>query len=167
VTPTIATRYTVELFTDSSESTPALATSAAVKVFVVSHHKFSGGNRCARPTCHETYRLKVLLPASTLRIEKAKKWYVYFGIRYSNTGIPVPRTLRLGAGHVHVSAPRKVNSHEFAVTLTFSFFIGNHGARWVFWPCTKDTETKDGLGLPGHHGCGTLRSVSINRVYLG
>ena len=167
VTPTLATHYTVELFTDSTESMPALATSAPATVYVAAHHKFSGGNRCARPTCHETYHLRVVLPASALRTEKAKKWYVYFGIRYSRTGIPLPRTLRLGAGHVHVSPPRRISSHAFAVTLTFSFFIGNRGARWAFFPCTKDTEAKDGLGLPGHHGCGTLRTVSINRVYLG
>jgi hypothetical protein len=60
-----------------------------------------------------------------------------------------------------------VNGHEFAVTLTFSFFIGNHGYHFLFTACQRDTEAKDGLNLPGHHGCGTLRSVSRHRAYLG
>ena len=166
-TPTLATHYTVELFTDSSESTPALATSPRVTVYVASHGILSGGSICSRPTCHEKFHIRVLVPASTLRIEKAKKWYVYFGIRFSSTGIPRPRTLRLGAGHPHVSAARKLNGHEFAVTLTLSFFVGLHGYHFLFFPCQRDTEAKDGLNLPGHHGCGTLRSISSHRAYLG
>jgi hypothetical protein len=164
-TPTLATRYTVELFADATATTP-LATSAVVTVYVTSDGHISGGQRCGRPTCHEKFRLQLTVPASTLKTEIHKRWFVYFGIRFSARSL-LPRTLRLGAGHVHVSAPRKISGRKFAVTLTFTFFIGNHGFRFVFFPCQRDTERKDGLNLPGHHGCGTLKSVSIHRIYLG
>jgi hypothetical protein len=164
-TPTLATRYRVKLF--ASDGVTVLATSTRVTVYVASNAHISGFRPCSRPTCHERFHIRVLVPASTLRTEKGKKWYEYFGIRFSRTGIPRPRILTLGAGHPHFSPARKLNSHEFAVSLTFSFFVGNHGYNFLFFPCQRDTEAKDGLNLPGHHGCGTLRSISSHRIYLG
>jgi len=49
---------------------------------------------------------------------------------------------------------------------TWSFRIGNNGYNFLQHICTKDTESKDGIGLPGHHHCGT-RSFSTKTVYLG
>jgi hypothetical protein len=59
-----------------------------------------------------------------------------------------------------------VNSQQFAVTLTFSFRIGNDGYFFEINACQRDTESKDGLNLPGHHGCGN-RSISSTLPYLG
>jgi len=164
--PALATSYTVELFAISSDTTP-LATSAPVTVYSAATHLFGKFSRCGRPTCHTTTRLRVLVPARALKTEKPKRWFVYFGVKLSPLGDVPPRTLRLGAGHPHVSAPREVNGHEYAVTITVSFFIGNNGWFFLIWPCQRDTEAKDGLGLPGKHGCGTLKSISVNRSYLG
>jgi hypothetical protein len=165
VTPTLATRYKVELF--ASDGTTLLAVSPRVTVFVAVHSILSGGGRCARPTCSQTYHYRTVLPALAFRIERSKRWYSYFGVRLNATHIPpAPRTIRLGAGHVRVSATRKLNGHEYAVTFTFRFFIGRNAAHWAFNFCQKDTEAKDGLGLPGHHGCG-LTFISSHRYYLG
>jgi hypothetical protein len=165
-TPTLATRYTVELFADSTATSP-LATSATVTVYVAAHSRSSRFTGCGRPTCRTTFHLKTIVPASTLKTEMPKRWFVYFGVRFSSTGRALPKTLRLGAGHARVSRARKINGHEYAVNISFSFFVGNHGFNFAFFPCQKDTEAKDGLNLPGHHGCGTLRSISIHRIYLG
>ena len=55
----------------------------------------------------------------------------------------------------------------YAVTIKFTFRIGNRGYFYEFNACQPDTEAKDGLNLPGHHGCGTLKEISSKRPYLG
>jgi hypothetical protein len=54
----------------------------------------------------------------------------------------------------------------YRYTFSFSFRIGNDGCAWNWLACVKDTESKDGLGLPGQHGCGA-RKVSATVDYLG
>ena len=66
-----------------------------------------------------------------------------------------------------MSRPRKINPQEYAVTIKFTFRIGNDGYRYWFFPCQRDTVAKDGLNLPGHHGCGTLHEIGSTRLYLG
>jgi hypothetical protein len=171
VTPTLATRYKVELFADSHAPNP-LASSATTTVYVTSTARDSGVRTCnragSRPVCHQTIRQRVIVPASTLRTEISKRWFVYFGLNLSRTGIPPqPKSLRLGAGHAHVSKARRISAGQYAVNITFSFRIGNEGYFWLFNACQKDTEAKDGLNLPGHHGCGVLKVISSKRVYLG
>jgi hypothetical protein len=62
------------------------------------------------------------------------------------------------------SAPRLVSATEYKLTYSFSFRIGNDGYAWNWSACWKDTYSKDGLGLPGHHGCGNKR-VRANAIY--
>jgi hypothetical protein len=50
--------------------------------------------------------------------------------------------------------------------VSYRFFVGNHGYYWSWIACAKDSETTDGLGLPGTHGCGAKR-LSDNTNYLG
>jgi hypothetical protein len=167
VKPTLATRYTAELFATSTSTTP-LATSATDIVYVAANTAAHGPRplHCSLGTCHQTWRLTTVVPASALRTEMHKRWFVYFGIRFSRTGSLLPKSLRLGAGHPVLSAPRRVNGHEYAVTLKFTFHVSGP-YRYQFFPCQKDTEAKDGLNLPGHHGCGTLKVISRTRLYLG
>jgi hypothetical protein len=167
-TPGLATHYRAELFASTSGGTP-LATSPAATVYVAKSTKFRGGGPCRqRPVCHQTVRLTVSVPASTLRTERAKRWYVYFGLNLSATGEPrPPRFLKLGAGHPKVSAVRKVSATEFTLAISVSFRIGSKGYYWSLGACTKDTEKTDGLNLPGGHGCGTAKVISRKRVYLG
>ena len=37
---------------------------------------------------------------------------------------------------------------------------------WQALTCSKDTEAADGIGLPGHHGCGD-KTVPLQYSYLG
>ena len=171
VTPTLATRYQVKLFA-STTAHVAQAASAKVIVYVAANARARGGSSCnrpgQRPVCHQTWHLHVFVPPPTLRTEMPKRWFVYFGIKLSATGEPSPpRFLKLGAGNPRVSKPRKVNAHEYAVTIKFTFRIGNKGYFYEFDPCQRDTEAKDGLNLPGSHGCGTLKVISSKRRYIG
>ena len=167
VTPGLATKYQVKLFASSSGGT-ALAASAKVIVYVAADARAKGGSTCGRPVCHQTWHLHVLVPPSTLRTEMPKRWFVYFGLNLSRTSQPPPpRILKLRAGNPRVSRPTKINGHEYAVTIKFSFRIGNNGYFYSFFPCQRDTEAKDGLNLPGHHGCGTLKEISNKTRYLG
>lgn len=166
VTPTFATHYKVKLF--ASNGTTLLTTSSTVTVYDASLGLgFVGAKPCHRPVCHETLHFKIVVPPSALHSEMARKWHFYFGIKLSRTGAPsAPKTLRLGAGHAHLLSTRKVNGHEYAVSWTYTFFVGNDGYNWVPNLCQRDVEAKDGLNLPGHHGCGN-KTIPTNLAYLG
>ena len=167
-TPGLATRYQAEVFASAAATTP-VATSPAVTVYVNEVVSFRGGGPCTqRPVCHQTLHVTIRVPAPALSTERAKRWYVYFGLNLSRTGEPrPPRFLKLGAGHPKVSAIRKVSASELALTISVSFRIGTEGYYWSLNACARDTEVADGLNLPGSHGCGTVREVSRKRVYLG
>jgi hypothetical protein len=52
------------------------------------------------------------------------------------------------------------------VTITYAFNVGKDGYSWTWTACEQGTVTVDGLGLPGHYGCGD-RSVPARTAYLG
>jgi hypothetical protein len=170
VTPTLATRYHVELFTDSDETT-LVAKSAVQTVYVVAQGRYSGFKTCnrrgQRPVCHQRVTLTVTVPASTMRTERPKAWHVYFGLKLSRTGVPSPpKTLKLGGGHARVVSKKKLNAQQYSMTYTLSFRIGNEGYYFLTAACQKDTESTDGLNLPGRHSCGN-RFISSKIRYLG
>jgi hypothetical protein len=166
VAPTLATRYQVKLFARKSATTP-VATSPRQNVYVVTNGYITGGKACGRPVCHETLHIYTILPSSALGVEMGNAWYPYFGLNLSATSTPPPpRWLYLYAGHASVSGAHRISASEFENTLTYTFTVGNDGYYWDWTACTKDTVSRDGLGLPGSHGCGArrvLRTVS----YLG
>jgi eukaryotic-like serine/threonine-protein kinase len=166
VAPTLATRYQVKLFASKTATTP-LATSPRQNLYVVTNGRVTGLNTCGRPVCHETLHIYTILPSSALRVQMGQPWYPYFGINLSATGTPSPpRWLYLHAGHASVSAARRISAGEFENTLTLSFTIGHDGYYWGWTACTKDVVSRDGLGLPGSHGCGAHR-VFRTVAYLG
>ena len=55
---------------------------------------------------------------------------------------------------------------QFEQNVTISFRVNNDGYAFTFNFCSKDTESKDGINLPGHHGCGTKKRV-LASAYLG
>ena len=166
VTPTLATRYRVELFPSSTASAP-LGASAVATVYVTLGAPQVNVQKCARPVCHESLQTDLFVPPSALQTEIAKPWYPYFGLSLS-TGKepPAPRWLTLDAGSAHVTASRRISADEFGETVTFSFRIGNDAYDWEWSTCAKDTEAADGIGLPGHHGCGDGRILD-SAPYLG
>jgi hypothetical protein len=166
VTPSLATRYKVELFQDSA-ATPPLASSASITIYVTLAATTGNGQKCRRPVCREAFPMHVLVPAPALRTEIAKPWYPYFGLNLAPKKTPpAPRWLLRGAGHPHVTAARRVSPGAFELTITYSFRIGNKAYYWNWATCTRDTEAVDGIGLPSHHNCGDPR-VLASAAYLG
>jgi hypothetical protein len=98
------------------------------------------------------------VPPSALQTEMSKPEYLYFGINLGGISLPpVPHWLVLGAGNGHVTASRRISAGELSYTVTLSFQIGNDSYDLLWRTCTKATEAADGIGLPGHHGCGDER----------
>jgi serine/threonine protein kinase len=166
VTPVLATRYQVEVFGSSTATTP-LASSAARTIYVSLNGTTGNGQTCGRPVCHETYVSKVLVPPSALSTELSKAWYAYFAVNLSPAKTPAaPTVLVLNGGDAHVFPSQRLSADEFEYTVTFAFQIGNDGSNWSWTGCDIDTEAADGIGLPGHHGCGD-QSVLASAPYLG
>jgi hypothetical protein len=166
VAPSLATRYQVKVFARKGATTP-LATSPRQNLYVVTGGYTTGGNNCPGTVCRETYHMYSILPSSALRVEMSKHVYPYFGLNLSATGTPPsPTWLYLNAGDARVSLPHRISASEFETTVTFTFTVGNDGAAWNWTACWKDTVSRDGLGLPGSHGCGARR-IRANFSYLG
>jgi hypothetical protein len=166
VAPTLATRYQVKVFARKGATTP-LAISPRQNVYVVPDGYFTGGKICGGPACRETFHVYTIVPSSALGVEMSKHVYPYFGINLSATSTPPPpRWLYLDAGNASVSRPHRISTSKYETTLTFSFTVGNDGYYFKFNACTKDTLSRDGLGLPGSHGCGARR-VPATASYLG
>ncbi len=166
VTPTLATRYRVELFASSTASAP-LGTSPVATIYVATGGTTENSQTCGRPVCHESMLTTNYVPPSALQAEISKPWYPYFNINLSpGKEPPPPEWLILEAGNGHVTASHRVSADEFSETVTFSFRIGNDAYYWDWTTCSKDTESVDGIGLPGHHSCGDER-VLDSAPYLG
>jgi serine/threonine protein kinase len=166
VTPTLATRYRVEVFQSSTASTP-IAKSGVATIYVVPGGSTAKTQTCSRPVCRESILTTNTVPPSALPSEMSKPWFAYFGINLAPTKEPPPpKWLLLGAGNGHVTASRRISADEWGETVTFSFVIGNDAYDWGWSTCLQDTEAENGIGLPGHHGCGNER-VLDTASYLG
>jgi len=155
------------VFARKGATTP-LATSARQNLYVAADGYFTGDQNCGRPVCREKLHIYTFVPRSTLAVEMSKPLYPYVGFNLT-TGAgtpPAPKWLYLNAGHASVSAARRISATEFELTLTFSVTIGNDGYYLQWNWCTKDTLHRDGLGLPGSHGCGARR-IRPTVTYLG
>jgi hypothetical protein len=166
VTPSVATRYKVVLLRSSAATSP-LASSATSTVYVVLSAANGKAQPCSRPICMEKFRISVPVPASALMTELSKRWYSYFAVALApDKAPPAPRRLRLGAGDSRVSRSRRVSATEFRLTVTYAFQIGADAYDWSWNVCAKDTEPADGIGLPGHHGCGG-KNLAAAASYAG
>jgi serine/threonine protein kinase len=168
VTPTLATRYTVEVFRGSTATTP-LATSATSTVYVAQHKGNNSTITCSGSQCRINDTATVLVPASALSTQIAKHVYTYFGISYAASGkASQPASLQLGAGDPVVGTPQQVSSDEYQFTLTFSFSRNNGSYAFTWHNCTASVEAQDGVGLPGggDYGCGSP-TIPQTESYLG
>jgi hypothetical protein len=168
VTPTLATRYTVELFRDSTATTP-LATSATSTVYVIQNKGNDSTIHCSGSQCQLTDTATVLIPAAALSTQMAAHDYPYFGISYAASGTaPAPATLQLGAGDAVVGTPQQVSADEYQFTLTFSYSTNNEHTTETWHNCTVSLEAQDGVGLPGagDYGCGSP-TIPGTEPYLG
>jgi hypothetical protein len=167
VTPTLATGYQLELFTSTSM---LITTSPVSTVYVSNKQTVSATKRCPQtrkqPFCHQHIRVIETVPASTFRDEISKHWYFYFALNLNpNRTPPTPRFARLYT-HVTISRPMAHGGEQFTRTLSWSFYTGVNGYAFVWAACSKDTESTDGLGLPGHHACG-VKVIDTKAEYIG
>jgi hypothetical protein len=154
VTPILATHYVVKIIQDKTSST-VLGSSPVTTVYVIAGGNSGSNPTCARPVCHLSFATTTFVPPPALATEMAKRWYTYFAITFSpSKEPPAPATLALGAGSPQLSGEKQVGDNEYTETVTFTTTVGNNGYTWAWLACTKDTESADGVGLPGSHGCG-------------
>lgn len=167
VTPTLATHYRVLLV----DKDTTVAKSGLARMYVVEGVKGVGpASSCNaagnRPVCTQRWTVKLFVPPAVAKKETAKHRYGYFAVNLSPTKEPPePKVLKLD-GKMAFSALKKVNPTEYTYNVVWSFRIGNDGYHYDWNVCTKDTESSDGLGLPGRHGCGSS-SVPSSQVYVG
>jgi hypothetical protein len=101
-------------------------------------------------------------PGAAYDEEAAKPVYVYYGQRGGDNGHPTQLKRR---GTVSQKA---LGKHRVEVRATIHVNAPQHGP-WSYYYrlCTRSTEQSDGLGLPGHYGCGdqqvTYRQASSYR----
>jgi hypothetical protein len=115
-----------------------------------------GGNYFLHVTFDRQY------PAAAYSTESAKPVYVYYGQRNGSTNHP--GTLQLKKQVSQQPAGSNATKVAYSVAVTFP------NSAWSFYTtsCNKDTESVDGLGLPGHHYCGDS-SITYRQAthYLG
>jgi hypothetical protein len=166
VKPQLATRYTVELLSDTAATTP-LASSATKTIYLITGGSINGPQRCGRPVCTEVFHVRIVLPPAALRREAARHWFVYLGLHLAKAGTTpaATKTLKLNT-KATVSTRKRVSADTFRFTIRFSFRVNSDAFRWIWTACTKDMESTDGVGLPGRHSCGNKR-IKANIPYLG
>jgi hypothetical protein len=161
VTPKLATRYEVQV--TAGPVTPAA--SASPTVYVIPQLTVSGATACTRPVCNIHLTVRAAYPASAFPAESAKNFYLYGDFRHSATTTPaVPAELRLSGRAAHPIRDAAHDTVTYSVGATYN--IGTGGYQWKINYCTQDNEILDGMGLPGHHGCGDP-TVSATAPYLG
>jgi hypothetical protein len=159
---TLATLYRVVLASDPTTQ------SSVATVYALANSSTSGGGiyrTCRRSSCHKLFQNTVVFPAAVASHEGAKRAYYYFGIRYTANGQTHPHYLKLvKTGRLHQLDATQYRT-GFSVNLPRRSPKGNaYQYRWAI--CTKDTESQDGLGFPGHHHCGARR-ISIYDLVTG
>jgi hypothetical protein len=166
VTPTLATRYRIELFENSTATTP-LAISATATVYVLYDWTSTSTQSCNGVTCRMTSTSLVYVPPSAIAMEMSKPWYVYFAVNLSPSGSPpTPTSIQLGAGDPVVSTSQRISADEFSRNVTVTYTNNNEQSQTALEYCDKDSEAEDGVGLPGSHGCGDP-SIPNPPSYLG
>ena len=162
VQPQRATHYRVQVTTD----TTTFDTRSAVQTVYVVLEAIPGRAKthCSSGHCKITSELKLPVPAAAYKTESAKHWYFYFGLDLPPA---FPKYLRLDRS-ASAKKLHKLSSSEFEVAATVPFNSTlAHPQDYALWEyCLKDAESKDGIGLPGHHGCGAAKITTV-APYVG
>jgi hypothetical protein len=168
VRPTVATAYEARVTTGSVVDATSGVHVVYVGLFQVIlnrqvHYKC---NR-SQTECSLIVPTTTRVPASAYHAETAKRWYLYLAVRRYHHVPPKkgPRYLSLDRS-ARASRPVKITATTFKVVFTFP--IATRGQSILPYPnaCVQDTESRDGIGLPGRHGCGAAR-IPSNPLYLG
>jgi hypothetical protein len=84
--------------------------------------------------------------------------YFYYAQDRSTTA---PRTLRLVK-----KVPLQITGDRLSFHVVYKVHFPTGVFHFSETYCWKDTESRDGVGLPGHHHCGNAR-ISASDRYLG
>ena len=128
-----------------------------------SGHGFKAHQKCTSTTCRYWYTASTVLPPSAYKTESRKHVYMYLAQWYSAKH---PAKWFYLSRTATTSKVKRINSGEFELTYTWPVHLRTGQNYWLPLSCTKDSVAKDGLGLPGGHGCGAKR-VSAKVTYLG
>jgi hypothetical protein len=163
VAPQLSTHYAVEVLA-SSVATTAEGTSTTLTVYATSTGSGSNAESCRASRCTLTVHLTTVVPPSTIGVERRKHEFTYLDLVTTASGVrPTPTTYALV--NATVRGPT-VTGRDLHYVLTIAY-REPRDAYWFFWEaCTRDTLSLDGLGLPGHHGCGDRTFVATS-PYLG
>ena len=166
VTPSLETRYRIEVLPSAGASTP-LAGSAVRTVYVALRAQFSyTQNRCPRPKCFVTIRLRVPVPHAAIGTESAKHVYFYWAVNLQRSGPEPADPTTLDLQKLTTAAPTILGSDEYQEILAFNFTVNQDAYRWHWNICTEDDVSADGIGLPGNHMCGSS-AIPASPGYLG
>jgi hypothetical protein len=151
VKPSHATRYRMHV---------GGTTSSVLTVYVVERYLHRSCNLCNLNNGPGTHRLKVSAVVQAPPGPLAQHGPVYFYYAQDRSTSP-PRILRLVKRvRLHISGDRL----SFHLSYRVHFPLGVFHFSETF--CWKDTESRDGVGLPGRHHCGQTR-ISARDNYLG
>lgn len=162
VRPSLATTYEVAI---SPTAVTGALTSAATTVYVIPDITVTG-LKCTRPACSGQLVITSKIPPDAFTSESAKKLDVYRRLRVLADRTPAePATLALSGTASSVVRDKAASSVQY--TVRYGFKIGaTDGYQWKINYCTLDTESTDGVGLPGGHSCGD-ETISTDLPYLG
>ena len=152
VKPTHASRYRVKV---------GSATSPVLTVYVLERQLSTSCNLCQQSNAPGTHRLIVKATVHNPPGPVAIRGPAYFYYGQDNGSRVPPSTLRL-VKHV----PLNIHGQDFSTSVTYRVrFPAGEPFKFNYALCLKDAESKDGIGLPGHHHCGDA-SVKLGK-YLG
>jgi hypothetical protein len=162
--PSLETRYRAVLL----KGTHVLARAGVRTVYVAAGGSISPSiaPSCSRPVCLLSFEITVKMVPSSVKTELGKHRYAYFALNLNPTKEPPPPTELKLVTPYELGPAQQVSSSSYRYSLKFRFWIGSEGYYWAWNLCTKDTVTKDGLGLPGSHSCGDA-TIPANLKYLG
>jgi hypothetical protein len=162
VTPSLATKYEVVVTgTDSGTSSPV-----TVYVTLANIVTSSKVQPCSPARCVDIVKVSTTLPASAYKVESRKHFYLYLAIgHFRGTKAILPKDFTLSKAS-KASKPTRKTSSRFVVTLKYIVPHPHANTVWEFTFCTKDAVSKDGIGLPGHHGCGS-KQFARKTLYVG
>lgn len=169
VKPVLATYYRVVLASDHTSKSSTVTEYVSHYVEPTSR-SFCPNNRTPGASCYLRYKGVVVVPAAVAAQEGAKLAYFYFDINYGTSPqkglIALRQTGRQHrmSGYGPYTYPSAHARFSSSFTATFTTNYGRLSTTAVI--CVKDTEPTDGLGLPGHHGCGDP-SINPTRHYAG
>lgn len=140
--PKLATSYRVTLTHRSVKS-------RTVTVYVAPLVIATTCNFCVPSPPNGKHTLRVSfryeVPASAFAVEAAKRVYFYYG---AAQGGPVSKESLI---RTVAQSARKHDQIDGKVSHRVDF---GPGLRFQYNLCTLDSESSDGMGLPGHHHCG-------------